>query len=164
MPETVRINFVTGAVRRYVGEIESVATLPERVTLATAGQSAAWFREPSQGDWCPARVIGHLVTYVRQSRENLYRMAFMTDPIIKNADDEGEAALHGWETQTREQLLPQLEQAVAEVTHLLKELPDSSWGRPGQHPTAGRRSITQQVRGMANHFNEHVAQLEDMRI
>ena len=163
MPETVRINFVTGAVRRYVAEIESVATLPERVTLATAGQSAAWFREPSQGDWCPARVIGHLVTYVRQSRENLYRMAFMTDPTIKNADDAGEAEIHAWETQTREQLLPQLEQAVAEVTHLLKELPDSSWGRPGQHPMAGRRSIKQQVRGMANHFNEHVAQLEGMR-
>ena len=58
----------------------------------------------------------------------------------------------------------QLEQAVAEVTHLLKELPDSSWGRPGQHPSAGRRSIKQQVRGMANHFNEHVTQLEGMRI
>ncbi|MFA7296622.1 MAG: DinB family protein [Dehalococcoidia bacterium] len=163
MPETVRINFVTGAVRRYVSEIESVATLPERVTNATAGQSAAWFREPSKGDWCPARVIGHLITYVRQSRENVYRMAFMTDPIIKNADDEGEAERRAWETQTREQLLSQLEQAVAEVTHLLKELPDSSWGRPGQHPTAGRRSIKQQVRGMANHFNEHVAQLEGMR-
>lgn len=163
MPETVRINFVTGAVRRYVPEIESVATLPERVTLATAEQSAAWFREPSKGDWCPARVVRHLITYVRQSRENLYRMAFMTDPVIKNADDAGEAELHAWETQTREQLLPQLEQAVAEVTHLLKELPDSSWGRPGQHPSAGRRSIAQQVRGMANHFNEHVSQLEGMR-
>ena len=58
MPETVRINFVTGAVRRYVGELESVATLPERVTLAPAGQSAAWVREPSQGDWGPARSRG----------------------------------------------------------------------------------------------------------
>jgi hypothetical protein len=56
MPETVRINFVTGAVRRYVAEIESVATLPERVTNATAGQSVAWFREPAQGDWPPDHV------------------------------------------------------------------------------------------------------------
>lgn len=163
MPETIRINFVTGAVRRYVPEIEAIATLPERLTLATAGQHTAWFREPSDGEWCPARVIGHLIAYIEQSRENLYRMAYMTDPIIKSVDDQGQADLREWETQTRDQLLQQLEQAIAAVTHLLKELPDSSWGRPGQHPDSGRRSIKQHVRGMANHFNDHVAQIEAMR-
>lgn len=83
MAESVRINFVTGAARRHVAELEALAAVPDRVQAALAGQSAAWLRQPvpsgtvpegAAGEWSPARVLGHLVAYARQSHENLVRM------------------------------------------------------------------------------------------
>ncbi len=162
MPETIRINFVTGAVRRYVPEIEAISELPALVAAGSAGHNATWFREPADAEWAPAHLVGHLIAYCWVSRENLYRMSYMTDPIIKRLDHDGQQEIHQWQTQSREALLEQLEAGVAEITHLLKELPDSSWGRPGQHPEDGRRSIKQQARAMRVHFDEHLAQLGKM--
>lgn len=87
----------------------------------------------------------------------------MTDPIIKPTDDEGAAAAHGWESQDAARLLGWLTESIGESVELLKELPDASWGRPGQHPEDGRRSIHQHVVAMAAHCAEHIAGLEGAR-
>lgn len=162
MPESVRINFVTGATRRYVADVESLAGLPARLEAAVSGQRRDWYRfdGAAEGAWTPARVLGHMIAYARQTRENLYRMAWMTDPILNPLDDAGEAERQSWESQEPARLIEQFSEAIAETVHLLKELPDSSWGRPGQSPAFGRRSIRQSVRAASRHLDEHVAQLE----
>ena len=111
----------------------------------------------------PTHVVGHLVAYARQQHENLYRKANMTDPIIKPTDDEGENERNGWEGRESTALLDMLTDGIAKAVDLLKDLPDISWGRPGQHPEDGRRSIRQHTVRMAAHFDEHIAQLEAMR-
>ena len=160
MASTLRINFVTGGAHRYVPLIQELARIPGRVKVAldATSVSAAW-----DGEWTPSRVTGHLIAYARQSHENLHRMAWMTDPIIKSTDDEGQTERHQWDQQTRARLLDWLTTAATESVDLLTELPDSSWGRPGQHPEGGRRSIRQHVQGMLDHFEEHIGQLETMR-
>ncbi|MSQ36608.1 MAG: DinB family protein [Dehalococcoidia bacterium] len=164
MAETVRINFVTGAVRRYVPEIEALRAIPTRIDEAIAGQPMGWLRTAdAEGEWAPARVVGHVIAYVEQSHENLYRMAAMTDPVLKLADDAGVAATAGWEHMPGGSLMERLEAAVARCVEVLAELPDASWGRPGLHPTGGRRSIVQQVRLVTAHCVEHAVQLEGMR-
>ena len=164
MPETIRINFVTGAARRYMSEVEALAALPERVAAAVAGAPASWVTaEPKPGEWSPARVLGHLVAYARISHENLYRMSYMTDPLIKRVDDEGENERNDWAAQPTQQLLTAIDEGIARSVELLKELPDASWGRPGQHPEDGRRSIRQHAVAMVKHFDEHIAQIEAAR-
>ena len=134
-PETLRINFVTGAVRRFVPHIEALAAVADRVEWALHGQASGWhMQSPREGEWSPARVVGHLVAYSAQQHENLYRMANMTDPIIKATDDEGEAERNDWERQAPARLVESLREHVAKTVELLAELPDASWGRPGQHP------------------------------
>ncbi len=160
MASTLRINFVTGGARRYVPLIQELARIPDRVDVALSATSVA---ASGDGDWTPSRVVGHLVAYARQSHENLRRMAWMTDPLIKSVDDAAEAERHQWDQQTRTHLLEWLTEAVSESVDLLAELPDSSWGRPGQHPAFGRRGISQQVQAMVDHFEEHIAQLDAMR-
>ena len=165
MADTLRINFVTGAPRRYVAEVEALAAVPDRVEGALAGlQAAALRRAPAEGEWSALRIVGHLIAYARQSHENLTRMAWMTDPIIKSTDDEGADEMYAWELQEPSQLFAWLTESVHESIELLKELPDSSWGRPGQHPESGRRSVRQQVVAMVDHFNEHIDQLEASRL
>lgn len=164
MADTLRINFVTGAPRRYVAHVESLSAVPDRVEGALAGlQAAAMRHEPPGGEWSALRIVGHLIAYARQSYENLNRMAWMTDPIIKMTDDEGADEMYAWALQEPAQLFEWLRESIAESVELLKELPDSSWGRPGQHPEAGRRSVRQQVQAMVAHFEEHIADLEARR-
>src|SRR5439155_13450438 len=141
----------TGAARRYMAEVEAVAALPERVAAAVADAPVTWATaEPAPGEWSPARVLGHLVAYARISHENLYRMSYMTDPLIKRVDDEGENERNQWVTQSIPQMRNALDEAIAQCVELLKELPDASWGRPGQHPEDGRRSIRQHAVAMVN--------------
>jgi hypothetical protein len=155
---------VTGAVRRYVPEIEALQAIPARLGAAVANQPMGWLRAaPAEGEWPPARVLGHVIAYAEQSYENLYRMAFMTDPVLKPVDDAGTAASEGWEHIAGSSLLERLGVAVGRMVELLAELPDASWGRAGLHPTGGRRSIVQQVRAIVAHCEEHVGQLERMR-
>jgi hypothetical protein len=161
MADTLRINFVTGVARRHAAEVEALAAMPDRVQGALAGLAPAMLRRaPAEGEWSPLRVVGHLIAYARQSHENLNRMAWMTDPIIKSTDDEAADEMYAWELQEPEQLFDWLTESVTESVELLKELPDASWGRPGQHPDGGRRSVRQQVVAMVDHFNEHIDQLE----
>jgi hypothetical protein len=164
VPESVRINFVTGATRRYVADVEALATLPARLEAAIEGQTAAWLRTPgADGAWSPARRIGHLIAYARQTHENLYRMAYMTDPLLKEPDDIGAAEQNSWEARDQSRLLQWFSESIAEIVRLLKELPDSSWGRPGQSPLTGRSSIRQTARLAASHMESHIAQLEAAR-
>jgi hypothetical protein len=158
-PETFRINFVTGAVRRYIPNIEAVAAVPDRVEAVTAVRRAA----PAEGEWSAERIVGHLIAYAAQQHENLYRMANMTDPIIKLTDDEGEDQRNNWDSHDAGQLIERLRAEIAKTVELLSDLPDASWGRPGQHPEDGRRSIRQHTVRMAEHFDEQIAQIEALR-
>lgn len=159
MPESIRINFVTGAPRRYVADVEALAGAPARLEAAAAGQSAAWMRAPLEGGLSPARVIGAMIEHARQTRENLVRMAWMTDPMLVAPPEGTPNDVHSWEARDPSRLLGWFAEAVSEAVDLLKELPDSSWGRPGQTPIHGRRSIRQTVRDAADHYEAEVAKL-----
>jgi len=155
-----RIDFVTGAVRRYVADVDALTRVAERSRELLEGRRAAEVRvEPAPGEWSAARALGHMVASVRVVRDQLTRMAWMTDPVLPVADGAAEAA-QDWDAQDPARLLGWLSEEVAAIAELLKHLPDSSWGRAGVHPTMGRRSIRQAVRGAVRHLEGHVEQVE----
>ena len=160
MPESIRINFVTGAPRRYVAHVEALATVPGRLEAAIGGQTPAWMRTPVGGGLSPARTTGAMIEHARQTRENLVRMAWMTDPMLVPPPEGVPDEVHSWEARDSSRLLAWFAESVAEMVELLKDLPDSSWGRPGQTPIHGRRSIRQTVRDAAAYYEAEVARLE----
>ena len=156
-----RIDFVTGAVRRYVGEVDAVARLGVRASALLRGQGAAAVHaEPAPGEWPASRALGHVISYLRALRDQVTRMAWMTDPVLPVVDDEAEAESNAWTSQDPEQLLASLNEEIEGIEELLKRLPDSSWGRAGLHPGMGRRSVVQQVRGAVGHLDGHLDQVE----
>ena len=156
-----RIDFVTGAVRRYVADVDAIAHIGEGVSTLFAGVSAeAGRREPAPGEWSAVRTLGHLVVYAEALHDQLTRMAWMTDPVLSMVDDAAEAEREQWEAQDPHLLVTRFGQAIEEIESLLKHLPDSSWGRAGIHPLAGRRSIRQAVRRAAAHLEGHREQIE----
>ena len=86
MPESIRINFVTGAPVRYVAHVEALATMPARLEAAVAGLPAGSMRTTAADGGLPvAQTIGMMIEHAQQTHENLYRMAWMTDPIVEGA-------------------------------------------------------------------------------
>lgn len=156
-----RIDFVTGAVRRYVDDVDAVARLGARAgELLEGRRAAALHAEPAEGEWSASRTLGHMIAYLRALQDQVTRMAWMTDPVLPVVDDEAEAERNAWTSQEPEQLLAALTGEVEAIEELLKHLPDSSWGRAGLHPMMGRRSIIQQVRGAVGHLDGHLDQVE----
>lgn len=156
-----RIDFVTGAVRRYVGDVDAVARAGERARALLAGRTAAEAQaEPAPGEWSACRALGHVIVCARLLRDQLTRMAWMTDPVLPVADDEGEDARHAWGRRDPALLLSWLGEEIEAIGDLLKHLPDSSWGRAGLHPALGRRSIVQQARDGMEHIGAHLDQIE----
>ena len=156
-----RIDFVTGAVRRYVADVDALTRVAERSRELLAGRRADEVRaEPAAGEWSAARTLWHMVVSARVARDQLTRMAWMTDPVLPVADDAAEAEPGVWESEEPARLLGWLSEEIAAIEELLKHLPDSSWGRAGVHPRAGRRSIRQAVRAATGHLAGHVEQVE----
>lgn len=161
MPESIRINFVTGAPVRYVAYVEALAAMPARLEAAVAGlPSGAMRTTATDGGPSAAQTIGTMIEHARQTGENLYRMAWMTDPIVKVPDLATSNERNSWEARDASRLLSWFSEAIAESVDLLKELPDSSWGRPGQSPELGRRSIRQAVREAVDYYETQVARIE----
>ena len=156
-----RIDFVTGAVRRYVADVDALTRVAERTRGLLEGRRAEEVQaEPAPGEWAAARTLGHMIASLRVLRDQLTRMAWMTDPVLPVVDDAAEAERHDWGSQDPLRLLRWLSEEIEAIEALLKQLPDSSWGRAGVHPTMGRRSIRQAVRGAVGHLEGHVDQVE----
>ena len=156
-----RIDFVTGAPERYIGEVRALAAIPDRLRAALEGHSAEDLRRaPSEGEWSPVRVLAHLLSYARHTGEFIYRIAWMQEPVLVSWDEAAEVEREGWERLEGRELLARIRAEIESTVALLSETPDASWGRPGLHPLGGRRSLRQQVRTHVRHLEDHIAQIE----
>ena len=156
-----RIDFVTGAPERYIGEVRALAAIPDRLRAALEGRAAEDLRRaPSEGEWSPVRVLAHLLSYARHTGEFIYRIAWMQEPVLVSWDEAAEVEREGWERLEGRELLALIRAEIEGTVALLSETPDASWGRPGLHPLGGRRSLRQQVRTHVRHLENHIAQIE----
>ena len=156
-----RIDFVTGAPERYIGEVRALAAIPDRLRAALEGHDGEDLRRaPSEGEWPPVRVLAHLLSYARHTGEFIHRIAWMQEPVWVSWDEAAEVEREGWERLEGRELLARIGAEIESTVALLSETPDASWGRPGLHPLGGRRSLRQQVRTHVRHLEDHIAQIE----
>ena len=156
-----RIDFVTGAVRRYLPDADALTQIAGDVQALIANRNGSSLRNaPAEGEWSALRILGHMIAYARGLHDQLDRMAHMTDPVLPVTNDAAVAEQEDWESRDPEELTALFTEAIGEAVELLKHVPDSSWGRAGLHPLMGRRSIVQQVRGASAHLRSHVEQIE----
>lgn len=160
-PESIRIDFVTGAPVRYLPLIERLSAARDRVVRALDGVEVTRLRRPgAAGAPSLARQTGDLVAYVRHGRDRVYRMSWMTDPTLPRFDPATAAEAGAWEARAAHRLRDWAHAALGELADYLHTLPDSSWGRMGTDPEAGRRSILQEVTEIAERVEATAAELE----
>jgi hypothetical protein len=156
-----RIDFVTGAPLRYMPLVDDLAKVPAQVEAVLSMHSAASLTRASGDDgWPPARVLAHMLSYARHNGRFIFQIAHMTDPIRQSWDEDAEIAAEGWLNFDAVHCVAALDAEITPTVQLLSRTPDASWGRPGVHPSDGRRSLRQQVRAHIDHIAEHIAQLD----
>ncbi len=156
-----RIDFVTGAPERYIGDVRALAAIPDRLRDVLAGHTTAQLRgAPAEEEWAPVRVLAHLLSYARHNGEFLHRIAWMEEPVLVPWDEAEEVERERWARLDGGRLLALLRAEIDGTVALLSVTPDASWGRPGIHPLGGRRSLRQQVRAHVRHLESHIDQIE----
>lgn len=155
-----RIDFVTGAPLRYMPLVNELATVPDRVEAVLSAHAGASLTHALADGWPPARVLAHMLSYARHNGAFISMIAHMTDPIRPAWDEDAEIAAEGWLNFDAGRFVSALDAEITPTVQLLAHTPDASWGRPGLHPTDGRRSLRQQVQAHLDHMSEHIAQLE----
>ena len=94
-----RIDFVTGAVRRYLPDADALTAIAGEVRALIESHDAASLRsEPGEGEWSVLRTLGHMIAYARVLHDQLDRMAHMTDPVLPMTDDAAVAEREDWES------------------------------------------------------------------
>ncbi len=153
-----RIDFVTGAPEKYAHLVDRLSTAPDRLRESMAGRSVTELRrEPADGNWSIARILAHLSVVVPRNGTFIYQMGTMTDPErmpFVEADEAERLTMANPEA-----LYTTIEAAVAELVGFLSQTPDASWGRPGRK-NGLRRSLRQEVTTLAEHFDEHIAEID----
>lgn len=150
-----RIDFVTGNALIYLPDVEALAIVPDKLEALVRGSLATRADAGGRG---PLRILGDLVAYAEHDQVALFRMAWMSDPIIKPLDLPTTAELEQWTSKRPAELLDRFTKAIAETVDLLKDQPDAAWGRPGLFPE--RRSLRQQVRRSGAHYEVELASLQ----
>ncbi len=144
--------------------IDRIRTSAEEVRRAMArvppGRHAA---PPREGEWSALETLIHLrnaVVMVHGLR--IRRLFYETDPVFADYDEPA----HRQASLERGETAPDLvETIVAEhqqLARLLATLPDDKWGRQGRHPELGVMSIAFLARRVAEHAEEHAAQIAEI--
>ena len=135
----------------------SADALRRAVARLPAGKQAV---PPREGEWSAIETLIHLrnaVVMVHGLR--IRRLFYETGPVFADYDE----SAHRQADLERGEAVPELvETIVAEhqqLARLLATLPDEKWGREGRHPELGPMSIGFLARRVAEHAEEHAAQI-----
>lgn len=117
---------------------------------------------PRAGEWSALETLAHLRNVlVMVHGLRIRRLAYETDPVFADYD---EPAYRRTTLGQGESASDLLEMAVLEheqLARLLATLPDGDWQRTGRHPELGAMSIEFLARRVAEHGEEHAAQIAE---
>jgi DinB superfamily len=137
--------------------LSSAETLRRAVAAVPAARQAA---PPSPGEWSALETLVHVRNVVVMAYGlRIRRLFYETDPVFADYD---EAAHRRASLARGERASDLLDTVVAEqqqLARLLATLPDDAWGRQGHHAELGAMSISFLARRVAEHAEEHAAQI-----
>jgi len=110
---------------------------------------------PAEGEWSVVEVIQHLVEGDRDTfLPRLRRMLAEDRPLFESRDRRRA------EQPDFQALLSAFESARREAVRILRELDPVSWTRQGVSPSRGPVTIEEYALTMADHDDEHLAQID----
>lgn len=141
--------------------LDRIVTSAEAVTkAATAVPPGRENLAPAPGEWSVRETLVHLrATVMLAYGLRIRRLLYETEPVFADFDESShrKAVMAGSEP-VRE-LVAAVVAEHEQVVRLLRDLPAADWSRQGRHPTYGLLSVEYLARRVAEHAEEHAAQV-----
>jgi len=115
---------------------------------------------PQAGEWSALETLTHLrdvVVHVHGLR--LRRLLYEDGPLFADFDEESYRPASLARGESIEYLLDTIVGEHEQLARLLEAVPDAEWAREGRHPQLGVMSIEFLARRVAEHAEEHAAQI-----
>jgi DinB superfamily len=145
----------------HLSLLERIRTSTVSVTRAVEAVPREGFnRRRREGEWSAQEALTHLrdvVVHVYGLR--IRRLLYENDPVFADFDEEGYRRASLGRGEAIGDLLGTIVAEHEQLARLLATLPDADWSREGRHPTLGAMSIEFLARRVAEHAEEHAAQI-----
>ena len=143
--------------------VDALAATPDRLIELLGGLDEAALRaRPTPDDWSALEVVAHLRASEAIVTPRFYQILVRDEPALVAFDERRWAEVAGYADLSPSLLLQGYATRRAELAAMLRRLAPADWERAGVHEVAGRVTLLDIVRSMAEHEAEHVAQLQAM--
>ncbi|HEY7831964.1 MAG TPA: DinB family protein [Ktedonobacterales bacterium] len=147
------------------GEHEAVvarlAAIPARIARAVAGWDAARLAAaPGAGVWSAQAILAHLRAADDILAPRAYMVLTRENPPLAAYDERRWAEVAGYGQADVRASLAVYTARRAELVLALRRLAPGDWARAGIHEARGLVTLLELMRGLAEHEEEHAAQIE----
>jgi hypothetical protein len=118
---------------------------------------------PAPGKWSVRQLIAHLADAELVGAHRFRQVIAEENPTIMAFDQEAWTRNLDYARRKPKQSLETFRRLRAENYELLKELPESTFERTGNHSENGRMTLRQMLEGYAHHAESHARQLQELR-
>ncbi len=131
------------------------------VTTGAAGPELDF--APAPGKWSVRQIVCHLSDAETVGAERLRRVIAEENPAILAYDQDAWARNLDYRRRKISQAIESFRRIRTENYELLKELPESAYGRAGTHSERGSLTLLDLLRIYAEHAESHARQIQEVR-
>lgn len=118
---------------------------------------------PKPGQWSIRQIVAHLADAEMVAGMRLRRIIAEDNPRLEAFDQDAWASNLDYARRKPSQSLEMFRRVRAENYELLKDLPEGAFERAGQHEERGRLTLKHLLQLIAEHAENHAAQLRARR-
>jgi DinB superfamily len=149
------------AIKRRHETLARIGAAPARLAKALKSFSPDVLRRPSQpGKWSPIEIACHLRDVDQLFTERVTKAAFADRPGFWMMDNDVVADKLRYRDADPTSVLKEHRRRREDLASLLRSLPHGAWQRTGLHPKRGEVTIEQLAEVIAQHDEDHLAQIE----
>ena len=137
---------------------------PELVAVATTGASGSQLdHKPATDKWSARLIACHLADFEMTGSIRMRQVIAEDEPAMQVYDPDAWTARLGYERRKISQVLESFRRTRADNYELLKDLPEETFARAGNHPRRGRLTLLDLLRLYAEHAEKHAKQIMAVR-
>jgi hypothetical protein len=137
-----------------------LAAIPERIAQAVAGWTAAELAQHSADGWSAAQLLAHLRASDAILSHRVYALLVRDGSPLPAFDERRWAEVAGYGGIEFSESLRRYALRRSELIAALERISPEDWQRTGMHEELGPISLTDVIRKLVDHDEEHCAQLE----
>lgn len=148
----------------YDALIDEYAAGAELIRRAARGLSREQVvARPVPGKWSVLEVVCHVADFEIVGADRIKRTIAEDQPLLADGDESLFASRLAYHNRELEEELQVIGSIRAQVTRILRTLPEGDFTRIGRHSSAGPLTLAQYVERGSRHIPHHVRFIEEKR-